>query len=252
MQQQTQHASGKGLPRSRVAVRPPEYFPRLAYLALMQQAERFVLADTFQYSRQSFQNRARLRTPPRPRRSWQWISVPLKGGQHGRPICEVEVDSAPVPGQAECGQAVRADWQRSHWRAFRYNYQTAPFFDHYEAAFCDLFQNPWTSLGALTCASAELLHRLFGLSTTLVRASALPEAPSDLGTLAGHDHLLLVPEATAEHDRAQVTSVQVLRYQEPVYHQNFEGFEPGLSGVDLLFNYGPSAVEILQSGVTIL
>ena len=237
--QQAQKEHSNSPLRRVIAVRPPDYFPRLAYLALMQQAERFVLADTFQYSRQSFQNRARLRTPPRPRRSWQWISVPLKGGQHGRPICEVEVD-------------VRADWQRSHWRAFRYNYQTAPFFDHYEAAFHDLFENPWTSLGALTCASAELLHRLFGLSTVLVRASALPEAPSDLGTLAGHDHVLLVPEATAEHDRTQVASVQVLRYQEPVYHQNFEGFEPGLSGVDLLFNYGPSAVEVLRSGVVIL
>ncbi|MGI9175439.1 MAG: WbqC family protein [Rhodothermales bacterium] len=237
--QQAQQARDNSPPRSVVAVRPPEYFPRLAYLALMQHAERFVLADTFQYSRQSFQNRARLRTPPRPRRSWQWISVPLKGGQHGRPICEVEVD-------------VRGAWQRSHWRAFRYNYQTAPFFDHYEAAFRDLFETPWTSLGALTCATTELLHRLFGLPSALVRASTLPEAPGDLRALVGHGGTLLTSEAAAEHDCGQVASVQVMRYQEPVYQQNFDGFEPGLSAVDLLFNYGPAAPKLIRRGVTIL
>ena len=239
MQREQQSAGNDRQRKEIVAVRPPEYFPRLAYLALMQQAERFVLADTFQYSRQSFQNRARLRTPPRPRRSWQWISVPIKGGQHGRPICEVEVD-------------VRAGWQRSHWRAFRYNYQTAPFFDHYEADFRALFEQPWTSLGALTCASTELLHRLFGLPARLVRASTLPAAPRELGALVGYGNVLLTSEASAEHDRAHVPTARVLHYRDPVYHQNFDGFEPGLSAVDLLFNYGPGAPELLQRGVTIL
>lgn len=220
-------------------MRPPEYFPRLAYLALMQQADRFVLADTFQYSRQSFQNRARLRTPPRPRQAWQWISVPLKGRQHGRPICEVEVDN-------------RTAWARSHWRAFHYNYRTAPFFDHYEEVFRDLFERPWTHLGALTCATTERLHGLFGLSSTLVRASALPGAPRRLSTLMEEaGGVLLTSEVAAAHDRQRVDSVEEVVYREPVYRQNFDGFEPGMSGVDLLFNYGPEALSVLQRGVTV-
>lgn len=224
-----------------IAVRPPEYFPRLTSLALMQQAEHVVLADTVQYSRQSFQNRTRLRTPPRPRRSWQWISVPLKGRQHGRSILEVEVDN-------------RSTWARSHWRAFRYNYQTAPFFDHYEAAFRDLFERQWVHLGALTCATAELLHRLFGCSSSITRASTLPGAPRHLGAMiaCAGGGTLLTSEATAARDGAQTASARVLRYREPRYRQNFEGFEPGLSAADLLFNYGPDAPGKLQQGITIL
>jgi hypothetical protein len=39
-----------------------------------------------------------------------------------------------------------------------------------------------------------------------------------------------------------VASAQhVLRFDEPTYHQNFSGFEAGMSAVDLLFNYGPEA-----------
>ena len=222
----------------RVAVRPPEYLPRLATLALMQRADRVVLADTFQYSRQSFQNRARLRTPPRPGPSWQWISVPLKGRQHGRPIGEVEVDN-------------RTAWARSHWRAFHYNYRTAPFFDHYERAFRDLFEQSWTRLGDLTCATAERLHALFGLTSTLVRASALPGAPQDLGALveAVGGGVLLTSEAAAAHDRRRVAAVEAVAYREPVYRQNFDGFEPGMSAVDLLFNYGPEAPSVLRRGV---
>src|SRR5690606_15157503 len=45
------------------AVRPPEYFPRLEYAALLLAAERFVVADTFPFSRQGWQNRTRIRTP---------------------------------------------------------------------------------------------------------------------------------------------------------------------------------------------
>ena len=225
-------------PPVRIAVRPPEYFPRLASLALMQQADRFVLADTFQYSRQSFQNRARLRTPPRPRQAWQWISVPLKGRQHGRPICEVEVDN-------------RTTWARSHWRAFHYNYRTAPFFDHYEEAFRDLFERPWTHLGALTCATTERLHELFGLASTLVRASELPGVPRHLQALveAAGGGMLLTSGAAAAHDRRHVASVEAVAYREPAYRQNFDGFEPGMSAADLLFNYGPEALSVLRRGV---
>ena len=109
-----------------LAVRPPEYWPRLSYFALMDRVERFVLADTFQYSRQSFQNRAKLRTP----QGWQWISVPLRGGQHGRPVCDVAIEGVPY-----C--------MGKHWRAFTFNYHATPFFAYYEDAFRPLFDAEW-------------------------------------------------------------------------------------------------------------
>ncbi|PSQ68698.1 MAG: hypothetical protein BRD29_03300 [Bacteroidetes bacterium QH_2_67_10] len=45
--------------QSTLAVRPPEYFPGLPFMALFREVDRFVLADPFEYSRRSRQNRAR-------------------------------------------------------------------------------------------------------------------------------------------------------------------------------------------------
>ncbi|QXD15529.1 WbqC family protein [Rhodocaloribacter litoris] len=219
-----------------IAVRPPEYFPRLAYFALMDAAERFVLADTFQYSRQSYQNRARLRTP----QGRQWVSIPLRGGQHGRPIRAVEIEP-------------RRDWMGKHRRAFMYNYRSTPFFEYYEPDFESLFAGTWTHLADLTCATVALVARLLGIRTPLLRASGLAGAPDTLTKVlaaTGADRLL-VPEEAAAHDVPLAPSAQVLRYETPPYRQNFSGFEPDVSAVDLLFNYGPEALAVLRQGVAL-
>lgn len=219
-----------------VAVCPPEYWPRPAYAALLQQVDCFVLADTFQYSRQSFQNRARVRTP----QGWQWLSVPLRGGQHGRPICDVRLrDSEP--------------WQRKHRRALLYNYRTTPYFEFYEPTLAPLLERPWDRLGELTCATIEVVHGLLDLPARLVRASAWPGAPATLPAILdrlreGHpeEHLLTLP-AAAPHQAPVAPALHVLHDRERPYRQNFEGFVPGMSVLDLLFNYGPETRRMLEA-----
>ena len=219
-----------------IAVRPPEYFPRLAYVALMQAVDCFVVADTFAYSRQSFQNRGRLRNP----QGWQWISVPLQAGQRGRPIRTHQINT-------------NGRWLQKHWRAFQYNYRSTPYFEYFEPQVEPFFQKAWTHLGPLTCASVALTHELVGLSTTLVRASDLDGAPdtlADILAVMGRDDLL-APEAAAHHDRKAAPRLSVFRFDTPEYRQNFEGFEPGMSAVDVLFNYGPEARALLAQGTHI-
>jgi len=217
-----------------LAIRPPEYFPRLSFLAHVAAADRMVLADTFQYSRQSFQNRTRLRTP----QGWQWLSVPLLGGQHGRPIDEVEIDN-------------REPWARKHWRSLTYNYSSAPFFVFYGQDIYDLLHQDWKCLGDLTCATVELLSGLFGLNTRVERASNLPAKPANLAEalLQFNKARLIVAEETARHDARLVQTAVLLRFDEPTYRQNFTGFEPGMTALDLLFNYGPDAGSMLRQSM---
>jgi len=219
-----------------IAIRPPEYFPRLEYAALMMAADRFVLADTFQYSRQSFQNRTKVRNP----QGWHWVSVPLKGRQHGRPICNVEIRQV-------------AGWRKKHWKAFAFNYAATPFFAYYEAAFAPLFRPAWTNLADLTCATVLLLHDLLGVPATMIRASTLAAPASDLRGLYDQmeEKALLVPVASAAYDAQAAVPLKVLRYEHPVYRQPFEGFEPGMSAFDLLFSYGPEAASILKEGTRV-
>ncbi len=213
-----------------LAVVPPEYFPRLERVALALRAKRLVLADTFQYSRQSYHNRTRLRNP----QGWQWISVPLRAHQHGVPI-----------EQAAIGQL--RDWSRRHWRAFCYNYRTTPYFEFYEPRLEAIFRQTWKTLGALTCATFLLTLQLFEIDTPVVRASELVGRPASMAAIArvlAADTLLL-PEATASIDRVAAPQVCVLRFEEPVYRQNFEGFVPGMTALDMLFNLGPVEARTL-------
>lgn len=219
-----------------LAVRAPEYWPRPGFLALAAAAGRLVVADTFQYSRQSYQNRARLRTPT----GWQWISVPLRGRQHGRPACAVETE----PGDL---------WLRKHWRSLEYNYRSTPFFEFYEPLLAPVFGQDWPRLGALTARTVEVLVEAFGLQVEVVRASALPDTPTtiaDICRVAGGGPLL-VPEARHAAEVRAAPDVHAFRYTPPVYRQNFDGWAPEMSALDLLFNHGPEARAMLLAGIEV-
>ena len=60
---------------------------------------------------------------------------------------------------------------------------------------------------------------------------------------------LLAPEEVVAVERSQVAKVEGFRYEEPTYRQTFDGFEPGQSVLDVLFNYGPEARSIIDQGV---
>lgn len=217
--------------RSYVAVRPPEYWPRPLFLALVDAADRFVLADTFQYSRQSYQNRTPVRTP----QGSHWLSVPLAGNQHGRPVVDVRIHG-------------RHRWIRKHWRALHYNYRTTPFFAFYEPRLAPLFDREWDRLGQLTCTSVCVLADLFGIDTPIVRASEMPESSQSMSDIlrACESDRLLSAEDTVEADRQLADVHGVVSIQDLTYHQNFDGFEPGMSALDLLFNYGPEALAMVR------
>ncbi len=111
----------------------------------------------------------------------------------------------------------------------------------------------WTRLADLTCATVELIHTLLGLPTTLIRASTLAGPPADLKRLVERTGAasLLVPAASAAYDAQAAVPLQVLRYEHPRYRQAFDGFEPGMTALDVLFNYGPEAASIIREGMRI-
>jgi hypothetical protein len=55
--------------------------------------------------------------------------------------------------------------------------------------------------------------------------------------------------ADAEAPSLRSASVESFSYEHPEYHQNFEGFEAGVTGMDLLYNYGREAPRLLAQGI---
>jgi hypothetical protein len=131
-----------------------------------------------------------------------------------------------------------------------YNYRSTPFYTHYEAQFREIFTNSWPTLGEVTCSTIRLLCRLFEIDTPLLQASSLPGGPAHLPAILetlGADRVL-VPEVSEAHDAPLLAHPLRFRFEEPTYRQNFDGYEPEMSALDLLFNYGPEAPRLLRAG----
>ena len=217
------------------AVRPPEFAPRLEYAALLLEADRFVLADTFPFSRQGGHNRTRVRADAGP----QWLTVPRRHAGLGQPLAAVEV--------------VDDGWRRRHRHALRAAYGMAPFYEHVAPEW-DAVLATAGSLADVAAASVAFAARWLRAPAEVVRASALPGAPDTLAGVveaAGVEALLTLPESAAS-DRQSVPAgvdVRVLRFEEAARRQVHDGFVPGLGVLDLLMTHGPASADVLRESV---
>lgn len=191
----------------------------------MLRADEIVLMDTVQYSRQSFQNRTRIRNPL----GGQWLSIPLCGGQFGDSIADTAVDAESA-------------WRRRHDKALRFNYSTSPFYQHFRPKLDTVFESDATLLGDVTCAAMCAAAALLGTGAPIARASELAGRPSTAkDVMSGYrGATCLLPasipaiELPSEHRTA-------CSFVEEAWRQNFDGFVSGTGSLDLLFNLGPNA-----------
>lgn len=216
-----------------IAIQPPAYFPPLAYTALIYHVDHFILADTFRYRSETFQNRSKLRNA----QGGHWITIPLFGRPEGAPIHRVEIETG-------------GRWREKHWRSFLYDYRSTMYFEYYEETFRPFFEAKWEGLADCVCRSVALQMELMGLQTPVTRASALDGAPATVDAIleaTGADTLAAF--ADDEVPERPGVSVRTVTYEHPTYRQNFEGFEAGVTALDLLFNYGREAPRRMARGL---
>lgn len=218
------------------AVRPPEYFPRLPYAALLLVAERFVIGDTFPYSRQSAHNRCRIRTPDGSR----WLTVPVVRCVAGTPVERVRI-------------APDRRWRATHRKTITHHYSSAPFYSHYCDEVTALVEAPAETLAELALASVRWAAAALGAAAEVVAASSLGHQPSSTEAvlrIVAPAELLTLPESAASDVRAAARAgalARVVHFLEAPRRQNFPGFVPGCSVLDLLMNHGPDAAAYLRA-----
>jgi hypothetical protein len=204
----------------------------------------FVYLDDVQYKRREFQNRNRVRTPS----GWVWLTVPVRTrGRRAQRIRSVETDAA-------------RDWPAEHLATLRHCYARAWAFKEHEPFLESLYGRPWPRLMDLCLAWDRRVRGLLGIAGQAVLES---EAGSEgAGTARiislcrrlGCDAYLSGAGGRRYLDEGAFAAAGVgLLYQEfgiAPYRQRFDGFVPGLSTADLLFNCGARACRriIADSG----
>lgn len=229
----------------KIAIAQPTYLPWLGYFDLLDQVDKFVLLDSVQFEKKSWQQRNRIKTPS----GLLWLTVPVAfRGKLSQRIADVEIREPQF-------------W-RNHLRAIQLNYCRTPFFEKYFPRFEELLRSAESNLrlAELNVALLSWLMRSLGLETPLIRSSELAvdgkrtELLAEICSSLDAD-IYISPLGSAEyllHDLATLTDRDVevcfQHYEHPVYQQIFPPFQSHASVLDLLFNQGDKALDIIRRG----
>jgi hypothetical protein len=229
----------------KIAIAQPTYLPWLGYFDLLDQVDTFVLLDTVQFEKQSWQQRNRIKTPT----GLLWLTVPVVfRGRLGQRIVDVEIREA--------------DFWRDHLRAVELNYRRAPFFAEYFPVLSELLPSASSGqrLAELNLGLLRWLAAALGIKTPIVRSSELAVdgkrthllaeicgflgATTYISPLGSADYLL--------HELPILTGrgvdVVFQHYDHPSYRQLFPPFQAHASALDLLFNEGEASLATVRSG----
>jgi len=229
----------------RIAICQPTYLPWLGYFDLMEQVDTFVLLDTVQFERQSWQQRNRIKTPT----GLQWLTVPvIFRGRLEQKVHEVEIRDV--------------EFRRKHLRGIEINYARAPFLHEHLPALARILQgvNAGAHLAELNLRLIQWFAGILGIHTPLVLASSLDVQGNRTQLLANICGELgaaqyVSPIGSAEYLLSEIdvlsnAGVETVfhNYHHPEYMQQFPPFLPFASVIDLIFNEGCRSIDIIRSG----
>lgn len=194
-----------------------QYFPCVNYIATLCKSNEVNFGLEFPFRKSSFRNRMIIAGSSGPIS----LSIPIIGSRSNRlPYDQIEID-------------YRSSWQRDHFRTLITAYGNSPFFLHYR-----------DELESLFTQRKELLHEwnLFCLRWMLNKLKLLDQfLIVETSKFVGQQNSLytdiFTPSNYDKHD-------SLLKY--PQVFDDRVGFLPNLSTLDMLFNVGPEAGNLLK------
>lgn len=223
----------------------PTFLPWLGWFDLADQSDVTVILDDVQFSKQSWQQRNRIRT----RNGLEYLSVPVKtAGRLGQLILDCEF--------------VEHSFIDKMLKSLQANYAKAPFFADTIDDLAASMQTAARSgrLVELNCALISWMANRLGVTSPMIRASTLGAggqrgehvaaicecvgADRYLSPAGAEDYLM---EDRGAFDRRGI-AVWLHVFEHPAYPQCFAPFIPYASALDLIFNAGPAASEVMRSG----
>lgn len=228
----------------RVAIHQPEHLGYLGFYNKMMNADAWIFLDNVQIAKRDFVRRNRILGPNGP----MWLSVPvLTKGRYDQKVQDVEINQTQ-------------EWRQSHWKSIYHQYRRAPYFEQYAGELAAIYETEWRMLAELNITLARLTARWLGLERSMYCASELgveghsSQLLADLTLAVGGDEYLSGPMGRDYLDdslfQARDLRVAYNDFEHPVYPQagaNGE-FIPYLAAIDLLFNCGPTSLDVIAQG----
>ena len=194
---------------------PVFYFPPIPWFVAALQSETIFL-DIYQpYRKQRYYSRMDILGP----NQIITLSLPVERRSRRAPLIEKRISFAE-------------NWRKQHWRSVFFSYKNSPYFSFYADRFEELYQSPQPQLVPFLMDGIKLCFATLGYQPEL----RLPESEINMKGEYQDFRQEFSPHASALPSWFLPRS----------YEQVFEGFSPGLSILDLLFNLGPESKLFLQ------
>jgi hypothetical protein len=231
---------------TRVAIMQPTYLPWCGYFGLMQAVDAFIVLDSVQFAKRSWQQRNQIKTARGP----LWLTVPVASkGRRDQLICEVELDQS-------------SNFAATHRKTIEGNYNKAASFKEFAPELLNRIERPQSRLADLNIAIIEHCRALLGIDTPLLRSSAMRGNGTKADLLAslckevGATEYISPPGSKDYLDESSAFAeigvpVRYFRYRHPEYPQLFGDFLPYMSIIDMLFNCGERSGELIRAGIEV-
>jgi hypothetical protein len=224
----------------------PTFMPWCGFFALLDQSDTAVLLDSVAFSKQSWQQRNRIRTE----KGLEYLTVPVRtAGRFGQKISDVEI--------------ANHDFVLSMESKIFSHYRKAQFFGDYFPPIIETLKTT-AQAGSLAQVNIEMI-RLFiailGIKTPFTLSSTLNiEAERSILLTEICEYYscrsYLSPGGASEYlwndreifERRNI-KVFLQEFNHPSYSQVYDPFIPFASVLDLLFNEGPRSLDIIRSGM---
>lgn len=225
----------------KVGIIQSNYIPWRGYFDFIDDVDLFIFYDDVQYSKRSWRNRNKIKTPD----SSIWLTVPiLINLDEGTLIQNVKIN-------------YKINWMKKHMDSIKFSYGKSPFFEKYSGDFFDILNQKFETISELNVNINKWIIEKLDIDTKIKMSSEFNGVGSktdkliDILTKAGATSYLSGPAAKdyleVEKFKNAGIDLEYKVYEYDEYPQRFGKFEPNVSVLDLLFNCGEDSKNYLKS-----
>ena len=230
----------------KATIEQPTYLSWAGYYGMMDISDVFVFYDDVQFSRQSWQQRNKIKAS---NGNWMWLSIPVLQN-FGQKIKEVKIDNA-------------TNWRKKHWESIYQSYHKAPYFKQYQDDIERIYRVEWEYLSDWNIFIILIVSGLLGIKmTNLVKSSELKGLVGNktdrllqvLGKIGADEYITSYgTKVYIESQKFKDRNIKLrwYEYKPLVYSQTRGEFFPYLSAIDLLLNTGSEALRYIREGVNL-
>jgi hypothetical protein len=229
----------------RIAIMQPTYLPWVGYFGLISAVDCFVILDSVQFARRSWQQRNQIKT----NNGSMWLTLPvISKGHYKQKINNVRLDSSK-------------DYLSEHTKSIHHSYAKAKFYP----SECDKIFNliDFSNSKYLVDITVPIIKnccKILGIKTQILSSSELnldgvkDELLVSICKFLNADEYISPPgskvylEDSKRFVEAKI-DVSYFNFTHPVYPQINGDFLPYMSIIDLIFNCGPNSMKFINDGI---